>query len=61
MKWLRRISIYYKINLIISGVLLLFSLLLVLVVRDFTAGLASHQMENRGFEVASYVAALRRQ
>ena len=58
MRWLRRISIYYKINMIIVGVLLLLSLLLGLVVRDFIADLARQQMENRGFEVASYVAAL---
>ena len=58
MNWLRKLSIYYKINGIIVGMLLLLSLIIGIIVIQNTARLLDSQMEKRGNEVASYIAAL---
>ncbi|WP_232199115.1 HAMP domain-containing sensor histidine kinase [Thermosinus carboxydivorans] len=51
-------SIYYKVNGIIVGMLLLVGLLVWIVIRQATVDLLGQQMEKRGLEVANYIAAL---
>ncbi|SDF56790.1 HAMP domain-containing sensor histidine kinase [Sporolituus thermophilus] len=58
MRWLGRLSIYYKVNGIIVGMLLLVGLLVWIVIRQATVDLLGQQMEKRGLEVANYIAAL---
>ena len=58
MKWLKQLSIYYKINGIIIGMLLLLSLIIGLIMMRTTARLLDQQIEQRGVEVGTYIAAL---
>jgi signal transduction histidine kinase len=58
MKWLRQLSIYYKINGIIISMLLLLSIIIGFIMMDTTAKLLDQQIEKRGAEMAAYVAAL---
>ncbi|GMB00187.1 ATP-binding protein [Pelosinus sp. IPA-1] len=58
MKWLRQASIYYKINGIIISMLLLLSIIIGIIVFDTTTKLLDRQIEKRGAEMATYVAAL---
>jgi signal transduction histidine kinase len=58
MKWLRQLSIYYKINGIIISMLLLLSLMIGVIMIDTTTKLLDQQIEKRGAEIATYVAAL---
>ncbi|MEG6586184.1 HAMP domain-containing sensor histidine kinase [Dendrosporobacter sp. 1207_IL3150] len=58
MKWWYRYSIYSKINLIIVGTLLFLSLVMALLMQGATRELLERQIEQRGYEVASYIAAL---
>lgn len=58
MKWLRQLSIYYKINGIIIGMLLLLSIIIGAIMIKTTAHLLDQQIEQRGAEVATYIAAL---
>ncbi len=58
MRWWYRLSLYAKINLIIVGTLLVLSLLMALLMRGATHELLERQVEHRGYEVASYIAAL---
>lgn len=58
MKWLRQLSIYYKINGIIIGMLLLLSLIIGIIMIKTTSQLLDQQIEQRGFEVGTYIAAL---
>lgn len=58
MKWLRQLSIYYKINGIIIGMLLLLSIIIGAIMIKTTARLLDQQIEQRGAEVGTYIAAL---
>lgn len=58
MKWLRQLSIYYKINGIIIGMLLLLSLVIGIIMIKTTSKLLDQQIEQRGVEVGTYIAAL---
>lgn len=58
MRWWYRLSIYSKINLIIVGTLLSLSLIMAVLMRGATNELLERQVEQRGYEVASYIAAL---
>lgn len=58
MKWLQQLSIYYKINGIIIGMLLLLSIIIGAIMIKTTARLLDQQIEQRGVEVATYIAAL---
>lgn len=58
MKWLRQLSIYYKINGIIIGMLLLLSIIIGIIMIRTTTHLLEQQIEQRGAEVATYIAAL---
>ena len=58
MKWTRKFSIYYKINIIIVSVLLLLSLTIGIIMIQTTSILLDQQIEKRGSEVAAYIAAL---
>lgn len=58
MKWTGRLSIYYKINIIFVSVLLLLSLIISMIMIETTGKLLDQQIEKRGSEVASYIAAL---
>ncbi|MBC8015131.1 MAG: HAMP domain-containing protein, partial [Sporomusaceae bacterium] len=58
MKWLGQVSIYYKINGIIIGMLLLLSLIIGLFMITTTARLLEQQIEQQGAGVAAYIAAL---
>jgi len=58
MKWLRKLSIYYKINGIIIGMLLLLSLIIGIIMITTTTRLLDEQIEQRGVEVATYIAVL---
>jgi signal transduction histidine kinase len=58
MKWLRQLSIYYKINGIIISMLLLLSIIIGVIMIDTTTKLLDQQIEKRGAEIATYVAAL---
>lgn len=58
MKWLQQLSIYYKINGIIIGMLLLLSIIIGVIMIKNTAHLLDQQIEQRGAEVATYIAAL---
>ena len=55
---LQKISIYYKINAIIIGILLLFSIIIGVIMIGTTERLLNYQMEKRGAEVATYIASL---
>lgn len=58
MKWLRQLSIYYKINGIIISMLLLLSIIIGIIMIDTTTKLMDQQIEKRGSEIATYIAAL---
>ncbi|HWR43062.1 ATP-binding protein [Sporomusa sp.] len=58
MKWLRRLSIYYKINGIILAMLLLISLVMGIIMTKTATHLIEDQMEKRGAELASYIGVL---
>jgi len=58
MKWLRQLSIYYKINGIIIGMLLLLSFIMSAIMIKTTARLLDQQIEQRGAEVATYIGVL---
>ena len=58
MRWLRQLSIYYKINGIIIGMLLLLSFMIGVIMIRTTAQLLDQQIEQRGAEVGTYIAAL---
>ncbi len=58
MKRLRQLSIYYKINGIIIGMLLLLSLIIGIIMMKTTSRLLDQQIEQRGVEVGTYIAAL---
>lgn len=58
MKWLQQLSIYYKINGIIIGMLLLLSIIIGVIMIKTTARLLDQQIEQRGAEVGTYIAAL---
>jgi len=58
MKWLRQLSIYYKINGIIIGMLLLLSFIIGVIMMRTTAQLLDQQIEQRGVEVGTYIAVL---
>ncbi len=58
MKWTRKWGIYYKTNIIIVSVLLLLSLTIGALMIETIGVLLDQQMEKRGSEVASYIAAL---
>jgi len=58
MKWLRKLSIYYKINGIIIGMLLLLSCIIGVIMIRTTAQLLDQQIEQRGAEVGTYIAVL---
>lgn len=58
MRWLRQLSIYYKINGIIIGMLLLLSLVIGIIMIKTTSKLLEQQIEQRGVEVGTYIAAL---
>lgn len=58
MKCLRQLSIYYKINGIIIGMLLLLSIIIGAIMIRTTTYLLDQQIEQRGVEVATYIAAL---
>lgn len=58
MRWLRQLSIYYKINGIIIGMLLLLSLIIGIIMIKTTTRLLDLQIEQRGVEVATNIAAL---
>ncbi|MDR3561946.1 MAG: HAMP domain-containing protein [Negativicutes bacterium] len=58
MNWLRNLSIYYKINGIIIGMLLLLSIIIGGITIQSTMNLLDQQIEKRGLEVATYTAAL---
>jgi signal transduction histidine kinase len=58
MKIFRHLSIYYKITGIIVGMLLLLSIIIGVIMIKTTDRLLIYQMERRGAEVASYIAAL---
>ena len=58
MKWLRQLSIYYKINGIIIGMLLLLSFIIGVIMMRTTARLLDQQIEQRGVEVGTYIAVL---
>jgi len=58
MKWLRQLSIYYKINGIIIGMLLLLSFIIGAIMIRTTARLLDQQIEQRGAEVGTYIAVL---
>lgn len=58
MKWLRQLSIYYKINGIIISMLLLLSIIIGVIMMETTTKLLDQQIEKRGAEMATYVAAL---
>jgi signal transduction histidine kinase len=58
MKWLRQASIYYKINGIIISMLLLLSIIIGVIMIGTTTKLMDQQIEKRGAEIASYIAAL---
>jgi len=58
MSWLRNLSIYYKINGIIIGMLLLLSIIIGVIMIRSTVSLLDQQIEKRGLEVASYTATL---
>ncbi|MEN6411399.1 MAG: ATP-binding protein [Veillonellales bacterium] len=60
MKNIKRFSIYYKINFIIVSAILFLSLTIGLLTIETTSNLLNEQMEKRGAELASYVAALSR-
>ncbi|WP_242826054.1 HAMP domain-containing protein [Desulfurispora thermophila] len=51
-------SIYYKINGIIMGILLLFSLSSWMLIKSTVMDLLGHQLEKRGQELGRYIAAL---
>lgn len=58
MRWLRQLSIYYKINGIIISMLLLLSIIIGVIMMETTTKLLDQQIEKRGAEMATYVAAL---
>ncbi|MDF2570995.1 MAG: integral rane sensor signal transduction histidine kinase, partial [Sporomusa sp.] len=58
MKWLKRLSIYYKINGIILVMLLLISLVMGFIMTKTATRLIEDQMEKRGAELASYLGVL---
>ena len=58
MKWLRQLSIYYKINGIIIGMLLLLSCIIGVIMIRTTSQLLDQQIEQRGAEVGTYIAVL---
>jgi len=58
MKWLRQLSIYYKINGIIISMLLLLSIIIGVIMIETTTKLLDQQIEKRGAEMATYIAAL---
>jgi signal transduction histidine kinase len=58
MRWLRQLSIYYKINGIIISMLLLLSIIIGAIMMETTTKLLDQQIEKRGAEMATYVAAL---
>lgn len=58
MRWLRQLSIYYKINGIIISMLLLLSIIIGVIMMETTTKLLDQQIEKRGAELASYIAAL---
>lgn len=55
---LQRLSLYYKVNGLIIGMLLLCSLIIGFIMIQSTSRLLDSQMERRGTEIASYIAAL---
>ncbi|WP_346356291.1 ATP-binding protein [Azotosporobacter soli] len=55
---LQRLSLYYKVNGLIIGMLLLCSLIIGFIMLQSTSRLLDSQMEKRGTEIASYIAAL---
>ncbi|GAB6157268.1 histidine kinase [Desulfotomaculum varum] len=58
MKNFKRISLYYKVNGIIIGILLLLSLAGWMIIKQAVVGLLGQQLEQRGQEVGNYIAAL---
>jgi len=54
MKWFRHLSIYYKFNAIIIGMLVL-NLIMGAVMIQTASNLIEDQMEKRGAELASYL------
>ncbi len=55
---LQRLSLYYKVNGLIIGMLFLSSLIIGFIMLQSTSRLLNSQMEKRGIEIASYVASL---
>ena len=55
---LQRLSLYYKVNGLIIGMLFLSSLIIGFIMLQSTSRLLNNQMEKRGIEIASYVASL---
>lgn len=55
---LQRLSLYYKVNGLIIGMLFLSSLIIGFIMLQSTSRLLNSQMEKRGVEIASYVASL---
>lgn len=58
MRFFGKLSIYYKINGIIVGMLLTLSLIIGIIMIENTSRLLDYQMEKRGAEAAAYIAAL---
>lgn len=58
MRWLKNLSIYYKINGAIIGMLILLSFVIGFIMIRSTVSLLDQQIEKRGLEVASYTATL---
>lgn len=58
MRWLKHVSIYYKINGIILAMLLLISLVMGIIMIRTASHLVEDQMEKRGAELASYIGVL---
>ena len=58
MRWLKQLSIYYKINGIIIGMLLLLSFMIGIIMIRTTTQLLDQQIEQRGAEVGTYISVL---
>lgn len=58
MKWLRKLSLYYRVNGVIIGNLLLLSLIIGAVVIQTTVNLLEQQIDRRGAEIGTSLAAL---
>lgn len=56
--WFRSLSIYYKINGFIISMILLLSFIMSMIMMETTSRLLDQQIEKRGAEVGSYIAAL---